>query len=80
MRVKLSGKVLNHIVARHPEVSAYTHIIVETVCNPDLIVRGLKGELKAKVLCRASYRAKASRGCLPRALWRKGYYNCLLYF
>ncbi len=50
MKVKLSRRVLNHIVVRHPEVSAYTHKILETVQNPDLIIRGLRGELKAKVL------------------------------
>jgi len=47
MKVRLSRRVLNHIVARHPEVSAYTHKILETVQNPDLIIRGLRGELKA---------------------------------
>jgi len=47
MKVKLSRKVLKHIVARHPEVSAYTHKMVEAVQNPDLIIKGLRGELKA---------------------------------
>ncbi len=47
MKLKLSEKVLDHIVTRHPEVKAHGHEIVETVRNPDLIVRGLKGELKA---------------------------------
>jgi len=47
MRVRLSRKVLHHIVARHPEVKAYTSEIGEAVRNPDLIVRGLRGELKA---------------------------------
>mgnify|MGYP001097664729 CR=1 FL=1 len=47
MKVRLSSKVLDHIVARHPEVAAYTHEIVETVQKPDLVVRGLRGELKA---------------------------------
>jgi len=31
MEIKLSRKVPDHIVARHPEVAAYTHKIVETV-------------------------------------------------
>lgn len=47
MKIKLSRKVLDHIVTRHPEVKTYTHEIVETVRNPDLVVRGLMGELKA---------------------------------
>jgi len=47
MRIKLSKKVLDHIVARHPEVKTYMHEIVGTVRNPDLVVRGLRGELKA---------------------------------
>ncbi len=47
MRVKLSKKVLDHIVARHPEVDAYTHEIVKTVQDPDLIIKGLRGEFKA---------------------------------
>jgi len=47
MKIKLSKTVLNHIATRHPEVAAYTHEIVETVQNPDLVIRGLRGELKA---------------------------------
>ena len=47
MEIKLSKKALDHIVARHPEVAAYTHEIVETAQNPDLVIRGLRGELKA---------------------------------
>jgi len=47
MRVRLSRKVLDHIVSRHPEVKAYTGEISEAVRNPDLVVRGLRGELKA---------------------------------
>jgi hypothetical protein len=47
MMVKLSKRVLDHIVARHPEVVAYARKIVETVQSPDLVVRGLRGELKA---------------------------------
>ena len=39
--------ILDHIATRHPEVAAYTHEIVETVQNPDLIIKGLRGELKA---------------------------------
>jgi hypothetical protein len=47
MEIKLSKKALDHIVARRPEVAAYTHKIVETVQNPDLVIRGLRGEFKA---------------------------------
>lgn len=47
MRMKLSKRVLRHIIARHPEVDAYTSKILETVESPDLVVRGLRGELKA---------------------------------
>lgn len=39
MEIKLSERVLGHIVTRHPEVAAYTHQIVETVRNPDLVIR-----------------------------------------
>jgi ABC-type Fe2+-enterobactin transport system substrate-binding protein len=47
MRIKLSKTVLDHIVSRHPEVKTHTHKITETVQNPDLIVKGLRGESKA---------------------------------
>ena len=47
MRVKLPKKVLDHIVARHPEVEAYTREIVKAVQDPDLVIKGLRGELKA---------------------------------
>jgi len=47
MRIKLSKRVLDHIVARHPEVAVYTHEIIKAVRNPDLVVKGLRGELKA---------------------------------
>jgi len=47
MKIKLSRKVLDHIVSRHPEVKAYIDKIVETVQNPDMIVEGVRGELKA---------------------------------
>jgi len=47
MRIKLSKRVLDHIIARHPEAAAYTHKIVKAVQIPDLVVRGLRGELKA---------------------------------
>jgi len=47
MEIKLSKRVLGHIVTRHPEVAAYTREIVEAVQNPDLIVKGLRGEFKA---------------------------------
>jgi len=47
METKLSKTVLDHIATRHPEVATYTHEIVKTVQNPDLVIRGLRGELKA---------------------------------
>ncbi|MEM3725811.1 MAG: hypothetical protein QXK98_02990 [Candidatus Bathyarchaeia archaeon] len=47
MSVKPSRKVLNHIVRRHPEVARYTREIIMTVQNPDLIIRGSRGEFKA---------------------------------
>jgi len=47
MRIKLSKRVLDHIGARHPEVKAYAHEVVEAVRNPDIVVRGLRGEFKA---------------------------------
>jgi len=47
LRIKLSKKVLDHIVARHPEVKAYTRKIIKTVQDPDLIIKGLRGEFKA---------------------------------
>ena len=47
LEVKLSNEVLNHIVVRHPEVATYTHKIIETVEDPDLIIKGLRDELKA---------------------------------
>ena len=47
MKTKLSKKVLEHIVKRHPEVAAYTTKIVEIVQDPDLVIKGLRGELKA---------------------------------
>jgi len=45
--IKLSKKVLDHIVSRHPEVAAYTHEMAETVQDPDLVIEGLRGEFKA---------------------------------
>jgi len=47
MTIRLSEKVLSHIVARHPEVKAYTHEIVEAVRDPDFVIKGLRGEFKA---------------------------------
>jgi len=47
MEIKLSKKVLDHIVTRHPEVAAYIPEIVETIQSPDLVIMGLRGELKA---------------------------------
>ena len=47
MGVKLSRKVLNHIISRHPEVACYTREIIRAVQNPDLIIRGSRGEFKA---------------------------------
>jgi len=45
--VRLSKNVLDHIVARHPELKAYTREIAEAVRHPDLVARGLRGEFKA---------------------------------
>jgi len=47
LKIKLSSKVLKHIIDRHPEVAGYTRKIVETVQNLDVIVKGLRGEFKA---------------------------------
>jgi hypothetical protein len=47
MQMKLSDRVLEHISKRHPEVALYTAEIVETTQDPDLIIRGSRGELKA---------------------------------
>jgi len=47
MKIKLSKRVVNHIVRRHPEVKAHIHEIAETVQNPDVIIKGMRGELKA---------------------------------
>jgi len=47
MKVKLSKKVLDHIVARHPEIKTHTQKIAEAIQNPDVIVKGMRGELKA---------------------------------
>jgi len=47
MEIKLSKKVVEHVVKRHPEVAAYTANIVDTVQDPDLVIKGLRGELKA---------------------------------
>ena len=47
MKTKLSKKVLNHIIKRHPEVKVHIHKITETVQNPDIIIKGTRGELKA---------------------------------
>lgn len=44
MKIKLSKRVLNHIVRRHPKVKAHIHKIVETVQDPDVIIKGVRGE------------------------------------
>lgn len=46
-KVKLSDGVLDHIIRRHPEVRHYVDNVLETASNPDIIVEGLRGELKA---------------------------------
>jgi hypothetical protein len=46
-KIKLPKRTLDHIITRHPEVAAYTHRIVEAVQNPDLVIKGSRGELKA---------------------------------
>lgn len=47
LQVILSNKTLNHIIARHPEVKPYIDKIYETIKNPDVIIKGLRGEFKA---------------------------------
>jgi len=47
LSIKLSIKVLNHIFSRHPEIAPYKREITMTVKDPDLIIRGLRGEFKA---------------------------------
>jgi len=47
MKIELHERVLDHIVRRHPEVKAHIHKIVETVQDPDVIIKGMRGELKA---------------------------------
>jgi len=47
MKIKLSKRVVNHITRRHPEVKDHVHKIAETVRNPDIIIKGMRGELKA---------------------------------
>ncbi|MGB9714383.1 MAG: hypothetical protein ACPLZC_05320 [Candidatus Bathyarchaeales archaeon] len=47
MSIKISRRVLNHIVSRHPEVARYTSEIVMAVQDPDLIIKGLRSEFKA---------------------------------
>ncbi len=47
MKVKLSKRVLNHIVRRHPEVKVHIRKIAETVQDSDIIIKGMRGELKA---------------------------------
>jgi len=80
MKVRLSSKVLDHIVARHPEVAAYTHEIVETVQKPDLVVRGLRGELKALRFYAELHIGPKFLVVVYRELREeKGYYNRLLY-
>jgi len=46
-KIGLSKGVLDHIVARHSEVKAYTNKIFETVQDPDILVKRVRGELKA---------------------------------
>jgi hypothetical protein len=46
-KIKLPKRTLDHIITRHPEVAAYTHRIVEAVQDPDLVIKGSRGELKA---------------------------------
>jgi len=47
MGIKLSRRVLNHILTRHPEMKPHIEKIGETASSPDMIIRGLRGELKA---------------------------------
>lgn len=47
MSARLPDRVLKHILMKHPEVKPYVKRILETMKNPDLIVRGFRGEFKA---------------------------------
>ena len=47
MRIILSDRTVKHIIGRHPEVKPYINRIREAVEDPDLIVRGSRGEFKA---------------------------------
>jgi hypothetical protein len=46
-RPELGKRVLEHIISRHPEVAPYVDWILDTVEEPDLVLRGSKGEFKA---------------------------------
>jgi len=81
MRLRISRKVLDHIVARHPEVKAYIDEVAETVRSPDLVVRGSRGELKAlkfyqalhideKVIITAYFTSNVDR-VKGEVVWRK---------
>ena len=43
----LSEGAWRHIRERHPEVSRYKGVVLDAVTNPELVVRGIKGEKKA---------------------------------
>jgi hypothetical protein len=66
LEIKLSKKVLDHMVTRHPEVATYTHEIVKTAQDPDIVIRGFRGELKAlKFYTKLHVGPKYFGSCLP---------------
>ena len=45
--IRLTYERWYHIVENHDELASYFHEVLDTVENPELIVRGNKGSLKA---------------------------------
>lgn len=45
--IRLTYERWYHIVENHDELASYFHEVLDTVGNPELIVRGNKGALKA---------------------------------
>ncbi|HQQ00640.1 MAG TPA: hypothetical protein PLY86_19475 [bacterium] len=45
--IRLTYERWYHIVENHDELASYFHEVLDTVSNPDLILRGNKGCLKA---------------------------------
>lgn len=46
-KIKLTSGSIQHIIRKHPEAKPYLEQVIETVENPDLIIQGEFGELKA---------------------------------